>query len=242
MTTTVRPRSSAANDAGDGLLARGVGGKPGGEPVGPRADGSQSLAGDAARHRRIEIERDDRQLLPRGDRKERLVHADVRPAAGAPAQALVQVPGRDRAGERLIDIRLLVLLEHLEAERGPDAARHERLNHRALVGVVRWIIVLLAQVDDVGAAGAIGDHARRHPLVIALAQHQRRRAGRPSRSTAGATAARQRERSNCEQGKTVAGRYGRRRRTAASALRKRASSGLNRTASRQAASASSQRP
>ena len=95
-----------------------IGGKPGGEPLGPRAERSQSLAGDAARHRRIEVERDDRQLLPRGDREERLVHADVRPAAGAPAQALVQVPGRERSGERLIDIRLLVFLEHLESERG----------------------------------------------------------------------------------------------------------------------------
>ena len=181
-------------------------------------------------------------VLPRGDLEERLVHGDVRPAAGAPAQALVQVPGRERLGERLIDIRLLVFLEHLEAERRTNAARHERLDHRALVGVVRRIVVLLTQVDDVGAAGAIGDRARRQRLVVAPAHHQRRRAGRRSRTAARAGAARQRERSGREQGQTASGRYGRRRRTAASALRKRASSGLNRTASRQAASASSQRP
>ena len=86
----------------------------------------------------------------RGDLEERPVHLEVRPAAGAPAQPLGQLLGLHAVGDRLIYRRLLVLLEHLEPDRGPAAIGHDGIEDRALVRVVRRIVVVLSEIEDVG--------------------------------------------------------------------------------------------
>ena len=181
---------------------------------------------------------------------------EVRPAAGAPAQPLGELLGLHAVGERLIYRRLLVLLEHLEPDRGPAAVGHDGIEDRALVRVVRRIVVLLSEIDDVGRPGEACDLPRRHQRIVAgLHDEQPHPCSGALESRGPRPAAAPRTPPGTDRGAAKARRAALvspsfdaqrrgplRPRTAAKALRKRASSGLSRTASRQATSASCHRP
>jgi hypothetical protein len=96
------------------------------------------------------------------------------PGPGPAAGPVDQCIGRQRAGQPLVDERLLVALEHFQAERRPglerEQARVERLLQRVGIGVV----VVFAHDHHVGAGCASGGLVQVDPLAgRAVADHQR---------------------------------------------------------------------
>src|SRR5262245_63305057 len=100
----------------NGRLALGIGGQCGTEHRAAWPRGSEAIARDAPRHRRLQVERDHRQAGVPGELEQRPVHREIRPPAGAPAQALLEVAGCCRLGDGPARERLLALVEHLEAD------------------------------------------------------------------------------------------------------------------------------